>query len=233
MDYLNNNFNMNDYDFNINDYDLDESEEKDTDEKYFDYSDILNNYNESDNNNDDDDNNINNNNDNDNSNTNNNNSDDTEKIIMQFKKLNENAIIPSYEYDGDAGLDIFSVNDYDFEINERKHVSIGLSLSIVREKNNVKKLVKNYYTAILPKSGLSKKGIDVIHGTIDNNYTGEIKVLIVNNTGNKLSIKKNTKVAQLVIHKICIPDILLEVKELQSTNRGNNGFGSTGLKKSN
>ena len=155
---------------------------------------------------------------------------DDDKIILQFKKLKKNAIIPKYAYFGDAGLDIFSSDNYILKIGERKQISTGISLSLVKKIENEKFiLVNNYYTAILPKSGLSKIGIDIIHGTVDNNYTGEIKVLVVNNTKKKLFIKSNTKIAQLVFHKICTPNIIMTIDKLMNTNRGSNGFGSTGL----
>jgi deoxyuridine 5'-triphosphate nucleotidohydrolase len=88
---------------------------------------------------------------------------------------------------------------------------------------------ETYEATIRPRSGLAvKQGISVHLGTIDSTYTGELKVLVYNFSNQEVVITHGMKIAQLVIQKVYLPQ-LVEVNELTATSRGNNGFGSTGV----
>ena len=141
-------------------------------------------------------------------------------INVKIKKLHEKAIIPSYAHNGDAGLDLFSVEDCILKPGERKLVGTGLSIE----------LPKGYVSLIWDKSGVASKGITTLGGVIEYTYRGEYKVILLNTSEQDFEIKKYQKIAQLLIQQIETPEIK-EVKELSETSRGQDGFGSTGLNK--
>jgi dUTP pyrophosphatase len=118
-----------------------------------------------------------------------------------------------------AGYDIYSFQDIEIPVNERKMIRTGVSLSIT----------KGYYGQIKSRSGLSAKhNIDAMAGVIDSDYRGEIKV-ILHNYGNKVfKVQKYDRIAQIVFLKHEIPYLKI-VNELDDTERQEGGFGSTGL----
>lgn len=90
---------------------------------------------------------------------------------------------------------------------------------------------EGHYGRMAPRSGLAvKKFIDVGAGVIDCDYRGEIKILLFNFSDEDFEVKKGERIAQLIIEKIAMP-VLKEVENLEETDRGEGGFGSTGLKK--
>lgn len=145
---------------------------------------------------------------------------------MQIKtKLLENGILPSYSREGDACLDCYAAEDITIKFGETKKVRLGFALE----------LPEGYEAQIRPRSGLSLKGIHVQLGTIDSNYRGEVNAIvhyIVDPWGPclpaDLKIEKGTRIAQMKIEKV-EPVTFVEVQELSETNRGGNGFGSSGM----
>lgn len=142
-----------------------------------------------------------------------------EIITVKVQKINENAILPVYAHDSDAGADIYSIEDYKISPHSTIIVKTGLKVAIP----------KGYEIQIRPRSGLSLKTslrIANAPGTIDAEYRGEIGV-IVENTGNLTqTINKGDKIAQMVI--MPVPMIKWEETiELDSTTRGEGGYGST------
>ena len=138
-----------------------------------------------------------------------------------YKKVHPNAIVPSYAHDGDSGMDLFSMDEFELNSLERKVVGTGIALEIR----------KGYEGQIRSKSGLSLEyGIVVINspGTIDSGYRGEIKVALFNASNRTYQVKKGSKVAQLVFAKVEKVE-LCEVDELDETSRGERGFGNAGL----
>lgn len=136
------------------------------------------------------------------------------------KKLNPKAILPTYAHTGDSGWDLYSCENVILPPNGRVLVSTGLAMAIPQ----------GYEGCIRPRSGNALKlGYTVLNtpGTIDSNYRGEIKVILFNTTDNVILIKEKDRIAQMVIQKLPII-FLKEVNELDSTNRGSDGFGSTG-----
>ncbi len=94
------------------------------------------------------------------------------------------------------------------------------------------KIPKGHYGRVAPRSGLAfKYGIDVLAGVIDSDYRGEIKVILLNTSDVEYEVEDGERIAQLIIEKIAIPDLFVvgHIDDLGSTERGEKGFGSTGL----
>lgn len=146
------------------------------------------------------------------------------KKVVKFKKLNPDAILPDYAHVGDAGMDLYSVEDLVIEPLTWKLVKTGLACEL---PNGTEGQVRS-------KSGIAlKNGVFVLNtpGTVDENYRGEIGVILYNlNTKESFVIKKGQKIAQYVIANVEYVDTI-EVETLDETDRGEGGFGSTGLGK--
>lgn len=147
----------------------------------------------------------------------------TKKIIF-FKKLSPNAIDPHYAYTLDSGFDLFSTEDIVLPPFGRALVPTGLSFD----------LPEGYEMQVRTKSGLAiNQGLMVLNspGTVDRGYQGEIKVIVFNVNNHELIIPKGMKVGQGVICPVlCGNDILFDqVEEFEPKERGDNGFGSTGI----
>ena len=143
------------------------------------------------------------------------------KILI--KRLSKNIPLPKYETDGSSGMDLAANIEQAIEIKPGKSVIIptGLALSIP----------KNYEMQIRPRSGLaSKNQISVLNtpGTIDADYRGELKVILINLSDKIFKIEKGLRIAQMVLCPV-IKAVLKEVDELEETKRGSGGFGSTGV----
>jgi len=143
---------------------------------------------------------------------------------IQIKKLSISVSIPKYETPGSSGMDVAAHIEKDLIIypGEKALVSTGFSISIPI----------GYEVQIRPRSGLAvKKNITVLNtpGTIDADYRGEIKVILINFGKEKFIIKNGDRIAQMVVAPVVQAD-LEEVKELSGTERGSGGFGSTGTK---
>ena len=144
------------------------------------------------------------------------------KILI--KRLSKNIPLPKYETEGSSGMDLAANIEQAIEIKPGKSVIIptGLALSIP----------KNYEIQIRPRSGLAAKNqISVLNtpGTIDEDYRGEIKVILINLGEKKFKIEKGLRIAQMVLCPV-IKAELEEVDVLDETKRGFGGFGSTGIK---
>ncbi len=142
-------------------------------------------------------------------------------LKIKFQKINEDAIIPNYAHKGDAGLDLYSVEDnYILKHGEIKGFKTGIKIEIP----------SGYAGFFWDKSGLAvKNGIKTMGGVIDSTYRGEL-VVILNNLGNKeYVVEKKSKIAQLLVQKIEEVEFK-EVENLDSTQRGEKGFGSSGVK---
>lgn len=165
------------------------------------------------------------------------------KLQIKVKKLHADAILPTQGSEFAAGYDLYSLEDYSLPSGKRHLFKIGLSIQIP----------SGYYGRIAPRSGLAyKKGIDVLAGVIDSDYSGEVGVILLNTstphlvsidtsgkdetglTGikrgfldqNSFEIKKGDRIAQIIIEKCHSVDWV--VGELEETERNSGGFGSTG-----
>jgi len=143
---------------------------------------------------------------------------------IQIKRLSKSISIPKYETLGSSGMDIAAhiVDNIIINPGEKVLVSTGFSVAIPR----------GYEVQIRPRSGLAaKKNITVLNtpGTIDADYRGEIKVILINHGKEKFVIENGERIAQMVVCPV-VQANLEEVEELSNTARGTAGFGSTGTK---
>jgi dUTP pyrophosphatase len=141
-----------------------------------------------------------------------------------IKRLSKNILLPKYETDGSSGMDLAASIENEVEIAPGKSAIIptGLALSIP----------KNFEIQIRPRSGLAAKNqISVLNtpGTIDADYRGELKVILINLGDKIFRVEKGLRIAQMVLCPV-IKATLKEVKILEETKRGSGGFGSTGVK---
>ncbi len=137
---------------------------------------------------------------------------------IKIKKIHQDAIIPKYSHKGDAGMDIYSIEDIILESGQRKMIKTGISMEIP----------EGYVALVWDKSGLAgKKGIKTMAGVIDCHYRGEYTIVLLNTSKEKYEIKKGDKICQILIQKVESPEIE-QVSELSETKRGEGGFGSTG-----
>ena len=145
-----------------------------------------------------------------------------DRIDLPIKRLDSEVELPSYAYAGDAGLDLRSNEEVDLEPLERRLVGTGLAIAIP----------DGFAGFVQPRSGLAlREGLSMANtpGLIDAHYRGELKVCAVNLDPEKtIHISKGERIAQLVIQKV--PAVtLVEVAELDQTDRGTGGFGSSGV----
>ena len=143
------------------------------------------------------------------------------KILI--KRLSKNIPLPKYETEGSSGMDLAANIKKTIEIKPGKFAIIptGLALSIPN----------NYEIQIRPRSGLAARNqISVLNtpGTIDADYRGELKVILINLGEKKFKIENGLRIAQMVLCPV-IKATLEEVNELEETKRGSGGFGSTGI----
>ena len=141
-----------------------------------------------------------------------------------IKRLSKDISLPKYETDGSSGMDLAANIEDNVEISPGKSAVIptGLSVSIPR----------NFEIQIRPRSGLAAKNqISVLNtpGTIDADYRGELKVILINLGETAFIIEKGLRIAQMVLCPV-IKATLKEVETLEETKRGSGGFGSTGTK---
>ena len=130
---------------------------------------------------------------------------------MEIVLMNNNAIIPTRASKRSAGLDLYSSIDVYIEVGSMKKINTGICVS----------LPENSYGSIRDKS--SAKGLLTLGGVIDNDYTGEI-IIIMTSLIEQIKIKQGQKIAQLIVSNIMYPEIKLG-KFLKSTKRNDKGFG--------
>ena len=141
-------------------------------------------------------------------------------VLVKRLPHGEGLDLPAYATAGAAGMDVVSAEDVTIAPGGRHAVATGLSLAIPQ----------GYEIQVRPRSGLAlKHGITVPNtpGTIDSDYRGELKVILINHGGDPFAIRRGDRVAQLVLAPVT-RGTWLEVDELDDTARGAAGFGSTG-----
>ena len=140
-------------------------------------------------------------------------------MSLKIKKLDENAIIPTRGSPNAAGLDLYSNESLYFAPGDRVFVRTGIAIQ----------LHHHTYGRVAPRSGLAlKHGIDVLAGVIDSDYRGEVGVMLINCGHHYCYIEKGDRIAQLIVEKIELPNVI-EVEELDETERSEGGYGSTGV----
>lgn len=143
---------------------------------------------------------------------------------IEIEMINPDAIFPSYNYPSDSGFDLYSVEEIILEPFGRAAVPTGLKFNFN----------EGYEIQVRTKSGLAvNQGLMVLNspGTVDQGYTGEIKVPVFNANPTKFTITKGMKVAQAVLCPVKNGKFvnLISVDKIGEKDRGNNGFGSTGI----
>ena len=156
-------------------------------------------------------------------------------MILQIKKLHPDAKIPTRTNPTDSGLDLYSVEETTIIDGEQKMISIGIAIelpesTLVDSNNMIASLGLVWEAQVRPRSGLAAKhGITIVNspGTIDNDYRGEVKVILRNGGKKPFEVKKGDRIAQLVVAPVVIPNVV-EIDELSDTSRGASGFGASG-----
>ena len=146
-----------------------------------------------------------------------------DNVRVPIKILSRDAQIPHMAYNGDAGVDLRSVERSVLKPQEHAMVATGLAIA----------LPEGYAGFVLPRSGLAAKhGISIVNapGLIDSNYRGELKVILLNtDPDNSFTIEIGDRIAQLIV--MPVPTINFEqVEELTESQRGESGFGSSGIR---
>lgn len=144
------------------------------------------------------------------------------ELNIKIKKINQKLPTPFYAYDGDAGCDLYSSIDLIIKPGERAIVPTGIAVSIPQ----------GFAGFVQPRSGLAANhGISIVNtpGLIDSKYRGEIKVVLLNtDLKDSFQINKGDKICQLVFQKVEKANFVV-VDDLEKTERGDGGFGSTGV----
>lgn len=140
---------------------------------------------------------------------------------LRVRRLDPGLPLPSYARPGDAGLDLFSAEAVTLEPGERAAIATGLAVEIP----------PGYAGFVHARSGRAlREGLALVNapGLVDSGYRGEVKVIVVNlDAGDVVQVERGDKIAQLVIQPVVQADVV-EVDELEATDRGAGGFGSTG-----
>ena len=143
-----------------------------------------------------------------------------EPVPLRLRKLRDDAVLPRRMSAGAAGLDLVAVEPTTLAPGDIAVVPCGFAMS----------LPTGYEAQVRPRSGLaSRHGITLVNtpGTIDSDYRGEVKVPLINLGKSAFSIEAGDRIAQMVITRVP-PVELIEVDELDDTDRGTGGFGHTG-----
>ena len=145
-------------------------------------------------------------------------------IKVLVKKLQPSVKLPSYKTNGASGMDLMAYIDKSIELKPGESCLVPTGLSVA--------FPKEYEIQIRPRSGLAaKNNISVLNtpGTIDADYRGELKVILINLSDKTFVVENGLRIAQMVLCPI-VKAKLKEVKSLENTDRGSGGFGSTGIK---
>lgn len=146
------------------------------------------------------------------------------RFVLKVKLLDdtiEARLLPKYMKDGDVCMDVSS--SIDITIKPKETVVIPLGFAV--------ELPKRYELQVRNRSGLAKAGLIIPNGigTIDSGYRGEVHMMLYNTTSKPYVIKKYDRIGQVVINKVPFM-VIQQIHKLSKTERGNNGFGSTGVK---
>ena len=145
-------------------------------------------------------------------------------IKILIKRLSKSISLPKYETNGSSGMDLAANIEQDIEIKPGKTAIIPTGLAI--------SIPKDFEVQIRPRSGLAAKNqVSILNtpGTIDADYRGELKVILINLSEKSFKIEKGLRIAQMVVCPV-IKAVWKEGDVLEETERGLGGFGSTGTK---
>jgi len=138
--------------------------------------------------------------------------------ILNFKRLDPRAVLPTRGSTAAAGLDLYSIEDIEIPPHQRVLARTGLSVAIPQ----------GFYGRVAPRSGLAvKNGLDVLAGVIDSDYRGEVCCALLNTGDAPIELPMGSRLCQLIIEQIITPAPAW-TDDLEETSRGTGGFGSTG-----
>ena len=139
--------------------------------------------------------------------------------MIQFKRLTSTAIIPKIAHEGDAGFDLYADQEDYVYFGRQTMIATGIAMAIPN----------GYVGLIKPRSGLAAKlGVDTMAGVIDAPYRGEVNVILtLEKAGAGIKLIKGERIAQLIV--VPVMTDWVEVETLGDSERGSNGFGSTGM----
>jgi dUTP pyrophosphatase len=142
-------------------------------------------------------------------------------MSVTFVKVQSEARVPAPATDGSAGYDLTSCEECIIPPHSQRMVSTGLIMQMT---------MKDCYARVAPRSGLAlKHSIDVLAGVVDESYRGVIQVILYNHSDQHFPVHIGDRIAQLIFERIYLPQVFEGTSEdLQSTTRGESGFGSTG-----
>jgi dUTP pyrophosphatase len=146
----------------------------------------------------------------------------SDRVPVQIKRLphGHGLDLPAYATDGAAGMDVLAAENIILRPGMRHAVSTGFAVAIP----------PGYEIQVRPRSGLAlKHGISVPNtpGTVDSDYRGEVKVILINHSDDNFTVQRGDRIAQLIVSPVTLAS-WEEVDELDDTERGAGGFGSTG-----
>lgn len=136
---------------------------------------------------------------------------------IKIKFLQPDAILPSYAHPGDAGLDLYSLKDYELQPGEKKRFDLGFALE----------LPEGFAAKTCDRGSLGSKGLHNLAGVFDSGYRGEYNCTLVNLSQKAYRIKKGDKITQLVIFPVVSAELEI-AEELKDSSRKDGRFGSTG-----
>ena len=140
-----------------------------------------------------------------------------EKIQLKVQRMND-AKLPSYAHPGDAGMDLYSLEECALKAGERRVIKTGIKMAIS----------EGFVGLIRDRSGLAvNHGITVMAGVVDSGYRGEVGIVLRNTSSLDINITKHMRIAQMLILPVGHAEII-DVDDLDETKRGHGGFGSTG-----
>ena len=136
---------------------------------------------------------------------------------LAVKRIHPEAKLPVRGHPGDAGLDLFAVEDGLLAPGEIRPISTGIQIAVPA----------GHVGLIWDKSGISLQGVHRLAGVVDAGYRGEVRVVLANLGRESFEIRKGMKIAQMLVQAVAAPEVV-ETDELDATSRGEGGFGSTG-----
>lgn len=139
--------------------------------------------------------------------------------MLKYKKLTERAHAPSRGTPGAAGLDIAYAGEHNVSLQPNMPMKLETGLAF--------EVPHGFYLRVAPRSGLGVKGIHVLAGVVDEDYRGEVHVVLINLSATTQVVKPGDRIAQALFERITHPR-LFEVETLSETVRGAGGYGSTG-----
>lgn len=136
---------------------------------------------------------------------------------LAVKRIHPEAKLPVRGHPGDAGLDLFAVEDGMLAPGEIRPVATGIQIAVP----------SGHVGLIWDKSGISLQGVHRLAGVVDAGYRGEVRVVLVNLGREPFEVRKGMKIAQMLVQPIVAAEVV-ETDDLDPTSRGEGGFGSTG-----